>query len=146
MILIGIDPDVDKSGIAVYNTITKQAVVFSMSFFDLYEFLKTEKSDLIKIEAGWLNKKSNWHNSYYSKKAGCIVNNNSSVNQKIAQRVGANHEVGRKIASMCDHLEKKYELVIPRKSKTNSAFFKKLTGIKKSTQDERDACMLVFGY
>jgi len=149
MIFIGIDPDTEKSGIAYWDNVNKEFFVDSVSFFDLLEWLrelsKIKKIDLVKIEAGWLNKKTNWHKGYYNKSKNIMVKHNESVNEKISKSTGANHETGKKILEMCNYLGIKTELVIPRKSKTTTAFFHKLTGVKRSNQDQRDAGMLVYG-
>lgn len=142
-ILIGIDPDVDKSGVAYYESDTKKLELSNLTFFKLFDYLhhvERNKGDLdevtVVIEAGWLNK-SNWH----------TVKDGSSVkNAQIGQRTGANHEVGRKIVEMCQYIRLNYELVKPTNKKLKHEFFKKLTGIIQSTnQDQRDAGMLVWG-
>ena len=147
MILIGIDPDVHKSGVAYYEKHTKRLELSNLTFFQLFDYLSyikkcnaqiTTKDLNIKIiiEAGWLNK-SNWHTD----------NKNKNIATMIGNRTGSNHETGRKIVEMCEYLELKYELVIPKKSKVTHEYFKKLTGIiGKTNQEERDAAMLVWGY
>jgi hypothetical protein len=149
MIYIGIDPDVKLSGVAFYDNVKKEFFVSSVSFFDLLEWLKQihelKNIDLIRVEAGWLNKKTNWHKSYYNKSKGKMIHNNELVNERISKYTGANHEVGKKIIEMCNYLNIKTELVIPKKSKCTPDFFSKLTGVKRSNQDQRDAGMLVFG-
>jgi hypothetical protein len=144
MILIGIDPDTKKSGVAVYNKQTKKLELTTFTFFELFDYflfeknlITTHKIDLkVIIEAGWLNK-SNWHTE----------NKNKNISTMIGNRTGANHEIGRKIVEMCEYLGLKYELAIPKKSKVAHEYFKKLTGvIEKTNQEERDAAMLVWGY
>lgn len=137
MIYIGIDPDCDKSGVAVWNSKNKALQLYNLTFFQLYDSLKEIEKWIdvkVKIEAGFLNKKSNYHYS---------VNNFTA--QKIALKVGANHETARKIGEMCEYLELKYEFVCPKSSKVDSKYFEKLTGFKRSNQEQRDAAMLVFG-
>ena len=140
-IYIGIDPDVYKSGVAYYVSETKVLELSNLSFFNLYDYLKFVKENqggnnlTVVIEAGWLNK-SNWHK---------VADGGSSINAKIGQRTGANHEVGKKIVEMCYYLDVKYMLVRPTKSKIRHEYFKKLTGIIGSTnQEQRDAAMLVW--
>lgn len=135
-VLIGIDPDTEKSGVAWY--ISKDSFrLFNLTFFELFDSLKDiETESLVYIEAGWLNK-SNWHK---------VANGSAAINASIGLRTGANHEVGRKIIEMCEYLEIEYVLVKPTKSKVNSETFNKITGHKgRSNQEQRDACMLVFG-
>lgn len=139
---IGIDPDIKDSGFALYNLKERKLeLVTNYSFFDLlkkFNELK-DKISLVRIEAGWINKKSNFHNRPgQSKEAG----------EKIASNVGANAEIGRKIAEMCDSLNIPYDLVKPLGTKNiDSKLFKRITGYTKRTnQDSRDAAMLVWDY
>lgn len=139
---IGIDPDIKASGFALYNIQEKDLeLVTNYSFFDLLkEFDKLkDKISLVRIEAGWLNKKSNFHNKPgQTKEAG----------EKIASYVGANAETGKKIAEMCKSLNIPYELVKPLGTKDiDGKLFKQITKYSKRTnQDSRDAAMLVWGY
>ena len=137
-IYIGIDPDVDKSGVAIRQG--KEVFLFNYRFFDLYTILAQFKADIesevvVVIECGYLNK-GNWHKTTGS----------NSVNAQIGQRTGANHETAKKIVEMCEYLDLAYELVRPTKEKKNAAIFKAITGYSKRTNAEvRDAAMLVFG-
>lgn len=139
-LFIGIDNDVEKSGVCLYYSKTSFELL-NLSFFDLfhkldilkdYENLKIE----VIIEAGWLNK-SNWHK---------VINGNAAINANIGLRTGANHEVGRKIVEMCEYLGLNYQLVKPTKSKIDSKTFNSLTKMTgRTNQEQRDAAMLVFG-
>jgi len=140
---IGIDPDVTKSGVAYYESATKKLELSNLTFFQLFDYLnyvkgvRKENDKLtIIIEAGWLNK-SNWHK---------VANGSSSINAQIGQRTGANHEVGKKIAEMCEYLELYYELKKPISRKVTHEYFKILTNIiGRTNQEQRDAAMLVYG-
>lgn len=141
-IFIGIDPDVEKSGVAFYERESKHLELSNLTFFEVFDyfaFLKQNKKEnnlTVVIEAGWLNK-SNWH---------IKLSQNNNVSAQIGQRTGANHEVGKKIIEMCKYLELKYEIVKPTKSKISHEMFKKLTNIVgKTNQEQRDAGMLVIG-
>ena len=139
---VGIDPDVKESGFALYNPIDRIfEEIDSFSFFKLYDVLQCYIGiiSLVRIEAGWLNTKSNFHNKPgQSKESG----------ERIANYVGANAETGRKIVEMCDYLKLPYELVKPLCTKSiDSKLFNKITGYTKRTnQDQRDAAMLVWDY
>lgn len=139
MYIVGIDPDTKESGVAVWSKKTKTIVTYSaMSFFELYDFLTENKDiiELVRIEAGWLNKKSNFHgNAYQTKRAG----------ERIAKNVGSNHETGRKIVEMCDYLKLNHSEVLPL-GKLNKEYFKALTKLDIKNQDIIDAVMLVFDY
>lgn len=139
---VGIDPDTKKSGYAEYCTKQgKLVTVNSYSFFEIFDILECSREiiKLVRIEAGWINAKANFHGKYgQSKQAG----------ERIAKNVGSNHETGRKLAEMCEYLNIPYELVKPLGTKAIDApLFKKITGWTETTnQDNRDAAMLVFKY
>jgi len=139
-VLIGIDPDIDKSGVAFVNG--DELELMNLKFFDLLEFFEKvlrEKGDkeklLIVVEAGWLNK-GNWH---------AKNNGSAAINAKIGNNTGRNHETGRKIVEMIEYLGIQYRLVKPTKSKVNTHIFYKITGVKKSNQEQRDAYMMIHG-
>jgi hypothetical protein len=137
-ILIGIDPDVDKSGFARIEG--NQLKLDNLSFFDLYEELKSYKELGIKpvvyVECGFLNK-SNFH-----KKSGM----SAALNAKIGERTGANFETAKKIVEMCEYLKMPYVKIQPKSSKITNDYFKKITGINTRTnQEQRDAMMLIWG-
>ena len=138
-ILIGIDPDVTKSGVAFKTK--SETRLSNMHFFDLFEALarlrKENEKDKIKVyvECGFLNK-GNWHKT----------NGSNSVNAQIGQRTGANHEVAKKIVEMCEYLDIESVPVKPTKSKVDADFFRQITKIDKRTnQEQRDAYMLIHG-
>lgn len=137
-ILIGIDPDVDKSGFARIEG--NQLKLDNLSFFDLYEELKSYQEIVVKpvvyVECGYLNK-SNFH-----KKAGM----SAALNAKIGERTGANFETAKKIVEMCEYLKIPYVKIKPKASKITNNYFKKITGINTRTnQEQRDAMMLIWG-
>lgn len=138
-ILIGIDPDVTKSGVAFKSK--GEIRLSNMYFFDLFEALarvrkENEKNLMaVYVECGYLNK-GNWH-----KVAG-----SNAINAQIGQRTGANHEVAKKIVEMCNYLDINYHEIKPTKSKVNADFFKQITKIETRTnQEQRDAYMLIHG-
>jgi hypothetical protein len=137
-ILIGIDPDVEKSGFAAIQG--DQLKLSNLTFFELFEELNKYKNKEVKpvvfVECGFLNK-SNWH-----KKFG----GSAAVNAKIGERTGANFETAKKIVEMCVYLGLPYEKIQPTKSKVSSDYLKKVTGIDARTnQEQRDALMLIWG-
>lgn len=138
-VFIGVDPDVEKSGVTFYNPEGKAISLNNYSFFELFEYLQETRCKfiiLVVIEAGWLNK-SNWH---------AYKNGSAAINAQIGQRTGANHETGKKIIEMCQYLELPFELVKPTRSKVGAQTFAAITGIKSRTnQEQRDSAMLVYG-
>jgi hypothetical protein len=138
MIYIGIDPDVEKSGIAMWFPDDKKLQLNLYKFFELFDFFRTLNALKVEfkviIEAGWLNEKSNYHGA-----------KNRQYGENIAKKVGRNHETGKKIAEMCEYLGIEYQLYKPTLKKTTPDYFEKLTGIKMKNQEKIDAGMLVFG-
>lgn len=134
-IFIGIDPDVDKSGVAVWDNRDKSLELYNMNVPQLIDGLQAYNVPIhVVIEAGWLINKSNWHNAQ-----------GQFRRERIAKNVGENHAIGKVIEQMCKHLKISYELQKP-KGKIKSETFKKITGYtKKSNQETRDAAMLVYG-
>ena len=137
-ILIGIDPDTEKSGYARIQG--DQLKLDNLSFFDLFEELSFYKEKEIKptvyVECGFMNK-GNRHKVF----GGSIA-----LNSKIGERIGANHEIAKKIVEMCIYLKLPYERIQPKKSKITNDYFKKITGLQiRTNQENRDAFMLVFG-
>lgn len=146
-ITLGIDPDSDKIGVATYNTTTKEVKTYSLKFFELYDTLLKLKEDIntVKIEAGWLNKKSNFH---FAK--------SPHIAENIANKVGRNAEVGRKIVEMCIYLNIPYQTIKPFgkiwKTKSGKISHNELTmllkqkglwiGKDKTNQDQRDAILI----
>jgi len=142
-IWIGIDPDVEKNGVATwYNN---EIIVYNMTFFELFDFLYRMKNKpyegypdvpiTVAIEAGWENKKTNWQ----------YEGANRRIANKVSSRIGANHETGKKIVEMCKYLKVSYILCVPSKTKMKQTQFAMLTKYKKRTnQEQRDAAMLVF--
>lgn len=65
--ILGIDPDIEKSGLATVNLATRTLEVGTYSFPELIAKIRTVYADSEKdsrfdvvVEAGWLNK-GNWH-------------------------------------------------------------------------------------
>lgn len=136
-LFIGIDPDTKKNGVAFWYKDSQKLELENLTFFELFEAIKNLKRNFIIkviVDAGWLNK-SNFH----------VTGINKNINGKIGERVGANHETGKKIVEMCEYLGVEFELNKPTKSKVNKDTFEKLTGYKgRTNQETRDAGMLVF--
>lgn len=134
-ILIGIDPDTEKSGVAIINGGLQ---LYNMTFFELYDFLFSFKTENVKvyIECGFLNG-GNRHK---------VFGGSLALNSKIGERIGANHEIAKKICEMCEYLKIEFTQVRPTKTKSNSGYFKIITGYNKRTnQEQRDACLLIWG-
>lgn len=91
-VIIAIDPDVDKNGVALLNVKTKQLVVKTLTFAPTLDYVevahakaKMQKQNfLVVVEGGWLNR-SHWHiNRERSRFHAAAIGN----------AVGRNHETG----------------------------------------------------
>lgn len=139
MYYFGIDPDVKESGFAIWDNKTKEIDYGKLSFWDLIkkiEYYSRNYEVKFIIEAGWLNKKSNFHNRPYQSKL---------IGERIAKNVGSNHQVGKLLVEYCEKYKLDYELKVPKQKKYTSYYIQNLTGIKVKNQDIIDAIMLVWG-
>lgn len=148
--IIAIDPDKEKSGVAFLKTSTRQLEVTNLGFpmlLDYLQYAKQEQSKsgeslVVVVEAGWMVKKSNFHDAQGHRA------------EKIAKDVGANHETGRKIIEMCKHygieVVQHPPLIKCWKGKDRKitheelASFTGLTG--RTNQDARDAALLAWSF
>jgi len=130
-IIIAIDPDVEKSGVAELSTQNRLLDVTSLSFPELLDYLQERKrmsgtvhaSLVVVVEAGWINSISNYHTAADRK------------GQRIAKNVGANHETGRKIIEMCRY----YGIEVVEQPPLRKCW----KGVnKKITQSELDSLLL----
>ena len=139
--LIGIDPDVTKSGVAVKSR--AEFSLHTLTFFQLFDFLKANRDQVtnVRIEASWLIK-HNWN-----KKA----TGSAAINANIGNDAGRNHETGRKIVEMCQYLSIPYIEVKPLKkiwkAKDGKISHEELSRIialpKRTNQEQRDAALLI---
>lgn len=150
-IVIGIDPDVDKSGVAVLDTRKRQFTqVTAEPFPPLLEMLNSIRfgnafnglTCRIIIEAGWLNR-GNWHLMRGDSRAVIAAKGNHA---------GRNHEVGRKIAEMCEFWRIPHDDVKPltkmwrgHDRKITAIELQRITGWSARTNQEmRDAALLAW--
>ncbi len=145
MFYLGIDPDVEASGFAVYSKQDKKLVlVKSLRFFELYETLiqysliAMKAPTIAHIEGAWLKEKSNWH----------FDNQRKGVGENIAKKVGANHQVGKLLVEACIKHDLSFIVREPRKPIfENADYFKKVTKWHEQTnKDSRSAANYVFGF
>ena len=147
--IIGIDPDVDKSGLACLNTSTRQLEAASLPFPELLDHLLRVKADykddaIVVVEASWLIS-HNWHT-----RSG----DNRRVSAAKGNNVGRNHEVGRKIVEMARHYGLEVVEQIPLKKNWQGrdgkitheelAYFTGITG--RTNQEARDAALIAWNY
>lgn len=146
--IIAIDPDREKSGVALLKPATRAIDANAMAFPALIDYLVAVmqrcsvngESLVVVVEAGWIKHKSNFH-GYCGGRA-----------EKIAHDVGANHETGKKIIEMCKYYGINVIEHCPlvktwngRDGKITHSEIQKLTGYSKRTnQDVRDALLLAW--
>lgn len=151
-IVIAIDPDVSKSGMANIEISGGYISGAAMSFPVLVNYLK-EESDKAKaenkllvvvVECSW-ETEHNWHVSQ--------ADNRRKSSSK-GYDVGRNHETGRKIEEMCEYfgieVVKKAPLVKcwrGKDGKITADELRKITGYSaRSNQEVRDAVLLAWDY
>ena len=145
-LLIGIDPDVKKNGVAYLQKKTpfneQMFNVEALTFFELFDMFNEKKKEFdieVYIEAGWKIKKSNFHSKPNQKK---------EVGEKIAKYVGRNHETGLKIIEMCEYLSIPYTPLKPQNDYPDQEYFFKLTKVMvkgEFKQEMIDAGMQIWG-
>lgn len=151
--VIGIDPDVTKSGCAividgkVQGICTKDAAVLLEDLKE--EIVNVHPNDqlVIVIEAGWKNA-SNWH-------LGTFCSARRAA--KLGEAVGRCHEVGRILAKWCEYHSAgmdNVKVLTPKPlrkmwkgkdSKITAKELESITGYSERTNQEgRDACLLAW--
>lgn len=131
-LIIGIDPDLEKSGVAVLG---QSLELKNLTFAQTVELFRSRQDEIKKvvIEAGWLNKKANFRYS-----------NSKAVSEQIARRVGLNHAAGILIAEMAKECGLAVVLVKPTRTKLKAEDFNRITGWQgRTNQEQRDAAMLL---
>lgn len=145
-VIIGIDPDTIKSGVAVLVPSTRNIQVYSLTFPELLDFLLafSKKYDCVKnivvIEAGWMHEKSDFRDT------------KGKAATRIAKNVGANHETGKKLIEMCKHYGLDVLPHIPLKKgwkgkdgKITQVEIEQFIALPDRTnQEERDAALLAW--
>lgn len=134
--IIGIDPDLAKSGVAI---LSPSLELRNLTFAETVDLFRSQQAAIKKvvIEAGWLNKKSNFHDAIGQRKG---------VGEQIARKVGLNHATGILLVEMAESFGLNVVLVKPTRSKKKADEFKRVTGwTGRSNQETRDAAMLIWG-
>ena len=119
--IIGIDPDVDKSGVCIVNNMLQIELLTTMDLVDLFALIESMSDcrDIkVIVEAGWMNK-TNFH-------------------------VGANHEIGRQIIKFCEKVGIECHAIKPKGHKMSALDFKRISGwTKRTNQEMRDAYKII---
>ena len=134
--IIGIDPDLVKSGVAI---LSDSLELKTMTFAETVDLFRSQQDQIKKvvIEAGWLNKKSNLHSRHGQSK---------TTGERIAKNVGENHATGKLLVEMAKSFKLNVVEVRPTRAKKNAEEFKRITGyVGRTNQEVRDAGMLIWG-
>lgn len=148
-IVIGIDPDVELSGIARLDVKERISWAGTLPFPQLVDFVKDVceraegKSVRVVVEASWTTS-HNWHLRKYDSPA---------VAAKKGYQEGRNHESGKKLVEMFRHygieVVERRPLVKIWKGPDRKITHDEMTAIcgwkrKRSNQEERDALLLAW--
>ena len=149
-IIIGIDPDVDKSGVALLNTASRCMETSAYDFPNLIDLLIAKRDEakeknlslIVVVEASWLVQKANYHAHY------------GRAGDAISRKVGENHEVGKLIIQMCKHHSITAIEMHPLKKmwrgkdgKITAEELQQMCGIfGRTNQEMRDACLIAWCY
>lgn len=144
---LGIDPGTEKSGIALmeggeYTRLT------AWSLMKLQYFIRRKNEGLIVSIEDVMQIKPTWERSIYA----LSPSQREKQMLKIAQNVGMVKGTYVQIIKMLEYYDCTFEIVKPlqgtlKKTKHDSALFKKLTGWEgSSSEHSRDAAMLLFRY
>jgi hypothetical protein len=136
--IIGIDPDLHKSGIAIYDrSEIKLIMCMTFSIWQLFDFLmdfENENKDNILIRLEYSNSTNTWH----------LGGRGSSLN------VGKNQAVAIIIKEFLEFHQILYELIPPSgysRFFNDKNLFKKTTKwIKSTNKDARAAAAMIWNY
>ncbi|MBQ5478157.1 MAG: hypothetical protein IIT64_10210 [Bacteroidaceae bacterium] len=147
---VGIDPDTEKSGVAVVEKESRKLECAALSFADTLDYLhwlserSAELGNPVKvfIEAGWLNR-SNWHLQRGDTKAVVAAKGLSQ---------GRNEQVSRLLGEMCERYGLTYAFIKPYRKcwsgpnrKITHEELAAFTGIMgRTNQEMRDAALIAW--
>lgn len=140
--IIGIDPDIEKSGFALLDIESRSVEVQTLPFFDLLGALMRNYNPdtLVVIEAMWKTK--NWH--YTARDSKAVV-------AKKGLSVGRNQQVGILLAEFCEVTHVNYKLQPPLRKiwrgkdrKITQAEIVQFMPIGRTNQEGRDAALLAW--
>lgn len=147
-IIIGIDPDIDKSGVCVLDPKGRHVQATVASFPDLMGYFErqSKQSDIdttVVVEAAWMHNKTNWHMNPKDSKRVAAAKGYS---------VGQNHQTGKLICEMARSYGLKVVEHIPlvkcwkgKDRKITDAEIKSFIPIQgRTNQESRDASLLAW--
>lgn len=144
--IAGIDPDINKSGLAVFDRKEKAFQCLKcVHSDDLKEILLSYAPDsvLIVVEAGWLNP-GMWHGKDTQ---GWDGRKAKAYGAAIATQVGKNHHVGQSFLTYFSDRHYQTDTYRPASAKWKAPFFKRQTKLTKGhNQEIRDAVRAIWTY
>lgn len=150
-VVIGIDPDKDKSGVAYLNVANRHLELAALPFVETLDYLAYCKRQadesgnkvIVVIEGGWLNR-SVWH---------VMPSDTKAVAAKKGYAVGQNHQTGMFLQECCEKIGLPCKVVKPLRKcwqghdrKITHEELVCITGIltRRTNQEERDAALLAW--
>ena len=150
-IIIGIDPDVDQSGIGRLDVAERKCTATHLPFPLLIDYVRDVaqvarmkgRDFVVYVEASWLIP-HNWHLRWTDSK---------EVAAKKGHDVGVMHETGRKIVEMLEHygidVREQHPLKKVWQGKDGKITHNEMTQVckwdrKRSNQEERDAMLIAW--
>lgn len=146
-IIIGIDPDVEASGVATLIRRTKKIDATTMTLPALMDYLRRVRYPTLTVsvvvEASWTTS-HNFHS---------LPSDSKTVAAKKGYHVGRNHQIGIDIADIARHFSLDVRLQPPLRKiwtgKNRKITHKEICAItgytaKRSNQEERDAMLLAW--
>ncbi|MCF0074016.1 hypothetical protein LZD49_26275 [Dyadobacter sp. CY261] len=143
--IVGIDPDLNRSGLAIWDVSGKWVFHKAVSFSELIlrvTMLCQKEDTVIVLEAGWLNAKSNFRKGFSRQKS-----------DRISKNVGENQATGKNLSEVLSSsgyqvIEQKPLPKGPLKGKSwteaGRKFIQENSGITGRLNDEeRDAIYLI---
>jgi hypothetical protein len=152
-VVIGIDPDVGLSGVAVLNTETGECQLFKAIFVDVIRRVRSvrdadaEKKLVVVVEAGWLNDKASWHvvpseRPEVAAKKGLAVGRNQQIGMDLRDVLAA--EPGVKVAERAPLFKCWHG---PNRKITHWELARIIPGLPgRTNQEQRDAALLAWVY
>lgn len=139
--IIGVDPDVDKSGFAIWMPESQSfEKITLLDFYSILEYFSKYAADIsmVVVEAGWLNT-GNFHLSKQKSIRAAA---------KTGENTGRNFQRGIDITEAAAFYGIPCRLSKPTAKnswKNSEEMFRKITGVKGGNPEMRDAAMLVYG-
>ncbi|UFH52525.1 hypothetical protein [Spirosoma sp. KNUC1025] len=146
----GIDPDLDKSGLVIYDRVEKAWFCKTLTQHKLQEAIigsyTTHELEII-VEAGWMNDSFFHEEGFPDTFDKWPLQNKLAYVAKAASRVGENFGVGKSISHIFKANGYSVVEVAPTTAKWNADLFKRQTGLTHGYNEEiRDACRTMFPF